>query len=512
LVERAFADDSIWSLAVAPDGTLWIGTEGGGLVRFRSGTFRRFANADGLSNLFIRAIYAKPDGSLWVGTDQGLFEAQNAGNDSDHFHRVDATSSIPAMNVYTIHGARNGTLYVGGSGLLELDSHGAHVFRQRAGDSEDGVVGAVQVSRNGKLWIGTQAALRAFGPQTQYTPTSDFNPFDKAHRVSIPYASKLHSDTNQQRHLHVSVLTESRDGSLWIGTYGDGLLRWKDGSFRWFRTPEFLPDNHISSIFEDAQRDIWIGTPSGLVRLKDTASTSVRLPDGAPVDNINSIANDSTGNVILASLEGKLLQSSGAVLSPASVTGLPADLTIRTTFRDRTGVLWIGTAGQGLYSVADGVATHYSSPDFIRAFAQSPNGVLWVGTDGPLWSNSTGRFLTLAGSNKTSYRALAFDKRGVLWAGSDSGLECIANGKLLNDTSLAPLEMTKIWSLLADRDGNVWIGSRGSGLYLWRHGQLKHYTSAAGFPAESIFLSWKIPTTKSGSAALKESGPSTGRP
>lgn len=486
-IEKAFTDDSVWALAVGPDGTLWIGTEGGGLVRFRGGTFRRFATADGLSNLFVRAIYARSDGSLWVGTDKGLFESQTASNNDCHFHRVDATAGLPAMNVYTIHEGRNGILYVGGSGILELNSNGAHAFLHKRGNSEDGVVGAVQVSRNGTLWIGTQASLRAFEPRRQHNNLiAAFNPFENTYRVSIPNAPDSRFNTGQQKHLHVSVLTESRDGSLWIGTYGEGLLRWKDGHFRWFRTPEYLPDNHISAIFEDAQDDIWIGTPSGLTRLKHTNATSVRLADGTPVD-ISTISNGESGNMFLASLEGKMFQSSGAILSPASVVGLPADLAVRTTFRDRAGVLWIGTSGQGLYSVTNGIATHYSSPDFVRAFAQSSKGVLWVGTDGPLWSNSTGHFRTLDGNNKTSYRALIFDQRGILWAGSDSGLERIADGKLLHDESLAPLDMTKVWSLLADRDDNVWVGSRGSGLYLWRKGHLKHYAVTSGFPGESIF-------------------------
>ena len=478
--DKAFADDSVWSLTVTSDGTLWIGTEGGGLIRYRGGLFRAFAGAAGLTNLFVRAICERRDGSLWVGTDHGVFQASIHHGDDLQFRRMDSSGTIPSMSVYTIREGRDGALYVGGSGLLIIGPRGAHLFHPQTG-SEDGFVGAVQMSRNGYLWVGTQAALRAIKPRTEGNSKKPFDPFDNENRVSIP--SSLAPDT--RNHIHVSVILEAGDGSLWIGTYGAGLLRFKDGSFRAFRTPEFLPDNHISSIFEDAQNDIWIGTPSGLTRLKHTETTSVRLAGGTPVD-VNSISNQAAGAVLIAALEGKLLQPVGSLLSPASVPGLPAGLTVRTTFQDRGGAVWVGTAGQGLYSMMNGVATHHP-PNFVRAFAESPKGVLWVGTDGPLWSNSSGQFVTLHGSAKTSYRALAFDHQGVLWAGSDSGLERISEGKILSEAALAPLDHVKVWSLLADRKGNVWIGSRGSGLYLWKNGTLKHYDPETGYPGESIF-------------------------
>ena len=49
-------ENSIFCLLVSKNGDLWIGTEGGGLVRHRRGTFRRFSSEEGLSNSFVRSI------------------------------------------------------------------------------------------------------------------------------------------------------------------------------------------------------------------------------------------------------------------------------------------------------------------------------------------------------------------------------------------------------------------------------------------------------------------------
>jgi hypothetical protein len=61
----------ITALAEAPDGSLWIGSAGGGLVRWDAGRFQRFGPADGLLNEQVKALSLGRDGRLWIGTDGG---------------------------------------------------------------------------------------------------------------------------------------------------------------------------------------------------------------------------------------------------------------------------------------------------------------------------------------------------------------------------------------------------------------------------------------------------------
>src|SRR5205807_716751 len=82
--EPAFRDDSVYCLYTSRDGTLWIGTEGGGLMRYAGGKFRTYGAAEGLTNGFVRVIFEARDGTLWVGTDDGLFRM-----DRDSLARVD---------------------------------------------------------------------------------------------------------------------------------------------------------------------------------------------------------------------------------------------------------------------------------------------------------------------------------------------------------------------------------------------------------------------------------------
>src|SRR5882762_5400194 len=69
----AFSENNVFCLLVSRDNSLWIGMEGGGLLRYKNGTFRSFSSSNGLTNNFVRALSQDNQGNIWVGTDNGLF-------------------------------------------------------------------------------------------------------------------------------------------------------------------------------------------------------------------------------------------------------------------------------------------------------------------------------------------------------------------------------------------------------------------------------------------------------
>jgi ligand-binding sensor domain-containing protein len=76
-------ENSIFCLTVSREGSLWAGTDGGGLVRYKKGVFRAYSGTEGLTNGFVRAVYEDREGTLWVGTDDGLFRLSG-----EHFLRI----------------------------------------------------------------------------------------------------------------------------------------------------------------------------------------------------------------------------------------------------------------------------------------------------------------------------------------------------------------------------------------------------------------------------------------
>ena len=226
--EPAFKSDSVYSLVTTRDGALWAGTEGAGLVRYRDGSFRIFGPGDGLTNLFVRALFEDRDGRLWVGTDDGLFRLEGAS-----FRRIDGQHGVPSMNVHAICQDRGGRILVGGGGLLVLD--GDRVEHHRSAESfADNSIRTLRESRDGSLWIGTISGLRRLDGGVRG------NPF---------LAPRIVDGTN------ISALYESPSGQMWIATYGRGLMRVDASGVATLRAPASLPHDNVLAVFEDARRE-----------------------------------------------------------------------------------------------------------------------------------------------------------------------------------------------------------------------------------------------------------------
>lgn len=464
--QPAFRDDSFYSLLVTKDGALWGGTEGGGLVRYRGGSFRVFGAAEGLTNGFVRVIFEDRDRNLWVGTDNGLFRMRQ-----EALTRVDGQGGVPRINVHSICQDRQGRLLVGGWGLLILSGPDAAYYT--SGESlADNSIRTIRQTSDSAVWIGTISGLRRL-----------------AHGVGgDPFKTpKILSGVN------ISVLLEDRRGQLWVGTYGQGLMRFQGGRPARLSAPSSLPHNNVLSLFDDGEDDIWVGTQGGLLRLSPSAASTVTTADGAP-QSINTIYPDPRGTLFVTALNGRLYQVSGQTLVPvrlpASVSGLP----VRNVFRDSRGTLWMGTDGRGIVRFDGAGVARYTMKqglvnDFVRAFCEDRDGSIWIGTDGGLSRWRAGRFQnfnTETGLAYGSIRLLFLDRRGSLWVGTDGGLSRFQGGAFIADPLLERLRGQKIWSIHEDSGGGLWIGTHGAGLFLLKGGELTQFSIRQGLPSNKI--------------------------
>ena len=71
----AFSENNVFCLMVSRDDSLWIGMEGGGLLRYKEGKFRSFSTQRRTDQRFRARRFIKTrQGKIWVGTDNGLFQ------------------------------------------------------------------------------------------------------------------------------------------------------------------------------------------------------------------------------------------------------------------------------------------------------------------------------------------------------------------------------------------------------------------------------------------------------
>jgi ligand-binding sensor domain-containing protein/signal transduction histidine kinase len=458
-------ENSIFCLMVARDGALWIGTEGGGLARYLHGQFRSWSTRDNLSNDFVRALTQDAEGTIWAGTDNGLLRL-----DGDHFVRVDGTPAIPALAVHAIYQDHAGSLWVGGSRLLRLRGKVASEYTLRGEASQNRVKSIVQ-THDGTLWVGTVSGLNRMLP--------GHDGFE--HVAGITGT--------------VRVLRQTPDGVLWIGTIGQGAFEYSAGKLTQMTAPTLLPSNTVLNFFEDGEKNFWIGTQTGMLRLTRTPVCIVSRPLANDSD-FGTISQDRDGSFWIGSTQ--LFHMINGAVTPRELPGM-AGMHVRNVFRDRAGVLWVGTDGGGVFRIAAGSTTRFTSREglsnnFVRAMAQDRDGSMWVAADEGInhifGEGAKTRIVSYQMRDGLAYfstRSLLEDRRGDLWIGTDRGLSHMHGGAFVSDAATTALAQMKIWAIHEDSDGGLWFGTRNSGLYRFRDGKIAHYSSEDGLAGNAIY-------------------------
>ncbi len=143
------SDRGVYHVFEAPDGALWIGTEGGGVNRLQDGRFTGFTTRDGLASNAVRVIAGGPDGAVWFGTNGGVTRLLNGAFTS--YTRKDGLSGDLVRSIYV---DRDGTAWIGtlGFGLNRLRDGRLTTIRMSQGLPEN-VIWNIIEDGHGRLWM-----------------------------------------------------------------------------------------------------------------------------------------------------------------------------------------------------------------------------------------------------------------------------------------------------------------------------------------------------------------------
>ncbi len=382
-----------------------------------------------------------------------------------------------------------------------------HVWQVEQGLPQNSVY-AIEQTRDGYIWIGTEEGLARFD--------------------GVRFKVFQRQNTPEFRHSFVASLLESSDGSLWIGTY-EGLMRLKDNQFSTWTTSEGLSNNIVTAIQEDHDGAIWIGTRSGLSRFKNSKFINYKTTDGLSDNNIISLLTDSHGKVWIGTVDGGLnLYDDGKFTTFPDVKGLSNDTIfaiyedadanmwfgtragllrfrertfmrittadglphnlVRSLFQDHEKNLWIGTSG-GLSRLHDGKLTNFTmreglSRNIVLSLYEDREGSLWIGINsGGLNQLQDGKFTpytTMEGLPDNLVRSVLEDKQGNIWIATDSGLTRLRDGEFTNYSKKDGMSNDTSLSLFTDKNERLWIGTRGGGVNCFSDGKFRILTSADG--------------------------------
>ena len=137
-----------------------------------------------------------------------------------------------------------------------------------------------------------------------------------------------------------------REGNIWIGTYGGGLNRLRDGKIITYSTAQGLLSNTVRVIYEDRSGSLWVGTGGGLNQFKDGKFTWA-----GNTGDVASIYEDQQGALWLGTLGAGLQRfKDGRLTTYTTASGLPDDL-MYAVLEDGRGNLWM-SCNKGIFRVS----------------------------------------------------------------------------------------------------------------------------------------------------------------
>jgi eukaryotic-like serine/threonine-protein kinase len=384
LPERAAAS---YCLVLHPsaDGSLWLGTNGGGLHRLDG---ERWTSYDESSELKASVIFSLletkgPSGEpvLWVGTKDGLVRFANG-----RFTHYDETSGVPRTPIMALLERAGGELWIGTRhGLVRLRAGKASTFDVGTGLPSDDIECLLETEGSSPgssvLWVGTTAGLARLENDawTTYGAASGLPDLDVRSLAE--------------------TLSARGERTLWVGTRG-GLARHEDGAFvrmdRLLRLPSgyvpvmlTMPRNAPTSL-------LWLGLENGLARVRLGGWVAFDGRSGLPADSVTAIAEiavpGKTSAYYLGTTAGLARFENGAFrIVNIRNSRLPSDrVSVLEPSRAEPESLWVGTDGPGLAKLHGESLTPVELPptgaaaNVMCLFETSRDGEpeLWVGSEG----------------------------------------------------------------------------------------------------------------------------------
>ncbi|MBL8114515.1 MAG: hypothetical protein JNK60_16665 [Acidobacteria bacterium] len=375
------SDARVTSLVKTPDGAVWVGTLGGGVTSLDGDRVTHFGEAEGLPMNVVNALAVGPSGEVWVATQaRGLARIQGG----RVVQTIRKTDGLASDDLYSLHVDSAGTLWTGtvGGGLSRVTPSGIYNLTTAGGLTSERVWSFLE-DQEGTFWIGTAGGGLNALRETRFSTFSrrDGLLHDGIRTVREDAEGTLWIGSNGGGldrlprngplvHLRSSDgLCNNQvwstlgmpNGSALIATYG-GLAVLEKGGIRCMTRADGLSSDIVRSLYRSRDGRVWIGTyGGGLDVMKDGRIVAVHSTrNGFPSDVIFSILETRDGAVWVATEGGGVVRFPPAAeeaKEPYTVfrttEGLSANFT-RSLYEDPSGALWIGTHGGGLSRYHEG--------------------------------------------------------------------------------------------------------------------------------------------------------------
>lgn len=460
-------NSKITALGLDGEANIWIGTWGGiFLLEKKQGTltplYRDQTRRNLFTSMYVRAFLYTPDGAMWAGTEgAGLLRFRRSGDNAllvDSYNN--AVHGLGHNIVLSLTLDRSDNLWAGtlqGISKTDLKPTRFRLYRRDNTTTSVNLLGNVIASifknEDGKIWVGNWG--------------QGLNILDRKTGIAEHFSSK-HSGNHYIPNDFVHVIFRDENKNIWLGTR-DGILVFNRNTRRFVRFHEFFPHsklpqlqgNRIFKIIQTTDNSYWIASQSGLYHLDHhktkmdffTSDASGNRHIGANL--IYNIVEDHLGYIWIATINGLDVfhPATGKMTHLRQQTGRNSlcDNFVISLCEDKNGDMWIGTSSfVNKFIRKDSLFLYFDKDDGlcnnnIFEILRDLDDNIWFATGGGLsrFDPATNKFRTYSTEDglqgpEFNLRACHLSADGEVFFGGMNGFNSFVPGKL-HDNPVKPM-------------------------------------------------------------------------
>ncbi len=526
-VKEGLAQSKVFFTHQDAKGYIWLGTEAG-VSRFDGINFINYNTENGLAHNGVKVIVEDKKGNIWLGHKGGGI-SRISGNKIQSFENDSLNADITCI---LEDDDENLWLGTSGNGAFLITNPNIHdikklKFKQYKGGENNfsDLVFFMMKSRDGSIYFIVDKAIKKYDKKNDtfqnHTPVNlpfffQFTSMFEDHNGIFWYGTyhgglyKSNQDSTYNIIMvkdgladnWVTTITEDNQHNIWVGTWGGGITRIKGNKLQTFNTKNGLNDLKIWSIKEDNEGNLLIGSNDhGMFIYKGDYFISFSEREGIKGKQISAILHDSQENIWFGTNQGITIFEKKSIRYFNESNGNFPNNQIKFIKEDKNGDTWIGTANSGVFQYIKAknefdynflINGSITQGGIVTALEIDNNNNLWVGTlDGlinyEINDDKIARISQEHGLSGNNIQTLFADSRNSLWIGAMmNGITIYDN----TDTSFTAIETDFVYTPTAiteASDGTIWVGTQAQGILIFKDQKLQtHYRIKDGLLADFI--------------------------
>ncbi len=506
-VEDGLAQTQVFDLESDSDGYIWVGTAGG-VSRFDGESFVNFSTENGLIDNTVKKIVVYGE-NVWIASQYGVTSVMNKKVISWDLISIAKGRGISSI---TFDKRNNLWLAIKGKGVYKIPV----VENQLNLDEivnysldEKNLVKTLYCDNQGIVWAGGTNILGFFEDDIWNSDsTQNYNysitGFNQAKEGEIIYSTqkkglyaidnhKIEQIPNSENFGTINHIYLDTQGRLWISTNSGAFLLEED-EVKHFTIKNGLINNRVKDIVEDREGNVWLGTDGGgIMRFTSDELVSFSKLDGLSSDYVLSISEGFQNNIYFSTYGGGINKFNGNQVEIINEKDGIGDNTIWTSMVYIDSSFWFGTAN-GLSVLKDNKLTTFKNVDWLPSnkilfLKKDALNTIWIGTSKGLTKVGKGEVYQVFKYKENfpakNVRTIENSLSNTIWVGTSSGIFEVVNDSIKEVQLNSELQNKIVYTLKKVTKDLMLIGT-GNGLYAYYKNKLRRIELHESFSANNI--------------------------